>query len=135
MNTLAPAGGNSIQCVVDGCRRKSKACGLCLMHYRRQQRHGDTDRRTAGRKVIDAKTEIVERLFTDWSPRTRERYTRAWRLLELAGLRIEDVIPKVTRPNGTLSVQRLLEIADNEAGRAIVIGKLKLSSAERGEAV
>jgi hypothetical protein len=32
-----------MQCSVDGCNKLVEKCGLCGMHYRRKQRHGDVN--------------------------------------------------------------------------------------------
>jgi hypothetical protein len=99
-----PVGGNPFTCSIEGCAKPHKAKGLCVMHYRRLQRNGDPNRtRTAGRRA-DGVLKIVHQLFQDWSPRTQTRYAQAWRLANAAGIDIRDVIKKVTRPNGTLSV-------------------------------
>ncbi len=38
-------------CSIDGCGRRHAAHGLCLMHYKRQMRHGSPEYRWAGRVV------------------------------------------------------------------------------------
>jgi hypothetical protein len=32
-------------CEVEGCEKESRALGLCWMHYKRVQRHGDVEGR------------------------------------------------------------------------------------------
>jgi hypothetical protein len=71
--------------------------------------------RKRGRPPRDEISAIVDALFTEWSARTRARYTRAWRLARFAGIDIAVLIPRVTRPNGTLDVARLLELAEGIA--------------------
>ena len=71
--------------------------------------------RKRGRPPRDHISGVVDAIFTEWSARTRARYTRAWRLLEFAGVDIADLIPRVARPNGTLDVAKLLELAEGIA--------------------
>ena len=47
---MAPPKKNR-KCSIDGCERKHAAHGLCLMHYKRVQRHGSAEYRWGG-KVI-----------------------------------------------------------------------------------
>ena len=30
-----------VACTIDGCEKQARATGMCWMHYKRQQRHGD----------------------------------------------------------------------------------------------
>ena len=73
-----------------------------------------------GRPRFDAKTEAVTALFGDlWSARTRQRYIRAWRLAELAGVDIIVLVRRFARPNGTLRVAAMLRHAEDIAAVAI----------------
>lgn len=76
--------------------------------------------RKRGRPPRDHISAVVDSLFTEWSARTRARYTRAWRLLKFAGVDIADLIPRVSRPNGTMDVAKLLELAEGIAAVHIV---------------
>jgi hypothetical protein len=76
--------------------------------------------RKRGRPPRDEISAVVDALFTEWSARTRARYTRAWRLLRFAGVDILDLIPRVSRPNGSLDVAKLLELAEGIAAVHII---------------
>lgn len=122
VNTFAPSGVNAVPvCQVSGCAGRVKAKRLCLMHYRRLRRHGDAQRRAAGRKPIDEIIQLVARLFKDcWSPRTRQRYIRAWRLVNFADGDFCVMIAAYTRPNGTIDVNKLLQRAEDIAALAYI---------------
>ena len=40
-----------MQCSIEGCARSKAALGLCLMHYKRQRKHGSPEYRWGGRIV------------------------------------------------------------------------------------
>jgi hypothetical protein len=71
--------------------------------------------RKRGRPPRDHISAIVDAIFPGWSARTRARYTRAWRLAQFAGVDIVNLIPRVTRTNGTVDVAKLLELAEGVA--------------------
>lgn len=96
-------------CVIEGCESKPMAKGLCAKHYMRQRRTGDVTRvRKAGRK----RSQLLKG-FEDWSPLTKQRFAEAVRMLREACDNDEkaESIKAATRPNGTLSVSKLLRIA------------------------
>ena len=103
-------------CVIEGCEGKAVAKGLCAKHYMRQRRTGyPSGIGKAGRKRSWQRLLIEEEgLDTAWSSRTCTRYVQAVGMLCEAGCDTEDLdraIDRAQRPNGTLNVSRLLEIA------------------------
>jgi hypothetical protein len=67
-----------------------------------------------------SKTEVVASFFPEWSARTRARYVKAWRLTEFAGRDIRELITLCSRPNGSLCVSKMHEIAETWAAFAVV---------------
>ena len=98
-------------CRIDGCDREPTAKGLCAKHYMRLRRAGDPNRvRKPGWKTSEARN-----LMREWSPRTFARFTLAMRMLEDAGIGVEEkqrAIKAASRPNGSMNVAKLLRIAE-----------------------
>ena len=99
-------------CKVKGCKTKPVAKGLCAKHYMRQRRTGDpmqTGR--AGRKPSPTLALYRSVFHSDWGARTIARY--AWAMTMLPSNSKESIaaIKAATRPNGTVNVSRLSDIA------------------------
>jgi hypothetical protein len=96
-------------CSIDGCEAKAVAKGLCAKHYARQRRNGDPGKvRKAGRRRSEWSA-LVENMFREWSPRTRARFKTAMTMLGQEDRK--EVIQLATRPNGSVNVSRMLEMA------------------------
>ena len=101
------------KCKIKGCKAKVVAKRLCAKHYMRRRRTGDVNQtRKAGRKR-DPMREMTDRLFREWSPRTRATFSAANKLLNASVDRDEAhrIMARATRPNGSMNVTRLYEMA------------------------
>jgi hypothetical protein len=97
-------------CSIDGCEGKAIARGLCPKHYARQRRNGDPATVCKAGRPRSNSVASIEATFPEWSPRTRARYKRACLLLARTP-QLREVIERATRPNGSINVSRLLEMA------------------------
>jgi hypothetical protein len=89
-------------CTIDSCDGKPVAKGLCAKHYMRRRRAGDPARvRKPGRKPSPVNKALP----------TRARFNAALKLLHAAGKDAKPVIQRASRPNGSMNVSRLLEMA------------------------
>jgi hypothetical protein len=129
--TIAAPNASAVvtKCTVPECERPHKAKGYCLMHYRRCRRTGDPANANCGGKQMDAGErfmhQLVDGMFADWSPRTRARYVRAWRLAQFAGHDFITLVQKVARPNGSIPVERLLQWTEDLA--AMHVARMELA--------
>jgi hypothetical protein len=97
-------------CSIDGCAAKAVAKGLCAKHYMRQRRHGDPGKVCkAGRPRSELSTR-AEWVFPNASLSTRGRWKAAMKLLS-GDPEAGEVVRRATRPNGSVNVSRLLEMA------------------------
>src|SRR6266481_8229431 len=102
-------------CRIKGCYGKSVAHGLCQKHYMRLRRHGDPKwDAKPGPKPLEWRKEMREKFFPEMSPRTWARYCKAFLLLHSPGVSNEDrnwAFEQASRPNGSVNVSKLLDIA------------------------
>ncbi len=99
-------------CSTPDCSSPVLAKGLCAKHYMRQRRTGDPATTRKPGRPLDRVTQVMRALHLDYSPRTVARYRKAMHLLD----RFDDgskkrVLVAATRPNGTINVSRLLDLA------------------------
>jgi hypothetical protein len=131
-------------CTIDGCEGKPFAKGLCSKHYMRLRRAGDPNvTRKPGPKPVEYKrvlepeemefegvklniepewTKPVRDYWKDafphWSPRTRERFLQALRLIEAMELPNDqtskvnlEMMQRARRRNGDINVSAMLDMA------------------------
>jgi|SRR6516164_4443859 len=100
-------------CRIKGCYGKPVADGLCAMHYMRVRRHGGPHEvRKRGPKP-SWRADLRAMLPPEYSPRTKARYIRAFKLLSVCGHAAhEEAIKAAVRPNGSLNVSKLLAMAE-----------------------
>jgi hypothetical protein len=113
------------QCAHPDCQAETVAKGLCGRHYMRLRRHGDTEKvkkkgRPSGRRAA------VLGAFegSGVSQRSLDRNIHAIKLLHTHGINHEPFIKNATRPNGSMNMLRLEEMAE-----FAVIEKLSAASA------
>jgi hypothetical protein len=114
-------------CKIEECDGKVISKGLCAKHYARQRRTGATDLARKRGRPADKGRAFYRNLFSDYSPRTFSRYVKAMDILErLAELSKQDTqalkaaaIKAASRPNGSMNISRLLEIAEGKAAMYI----------------
>jgi hypothetical protein len=101
------------QCAHPDCQAETVAKGLCGRHYMRLRRHGDTEKvkkkgRPSGRRAA------VLGAFegSGVSQRSLDRYIHAIKLLHTHGIDHEPFIKNATRPNGSMNMLRLEEMAE-----------------------
>jgi hypothetical protein len=101
------------QCAHPDCQAETVAKGLCGRHYMRLRRHGDTEKvkkkgRPSGRRAA------VLGAFegSGVSQRSLDRYIHAIKLLHTHGINHEPFIKNATRPNGSMNMLRLEEMAE-----------------------
>jgi hypothetical protein len=111
-------------CTIEECDGKVIAKGLCAKHYARQRRTGATDLARKRGRPADKGRAFYRNLFSDYSPRTFLRYVKA--IERLAELSKQDTqalktaaIKAASRPNGSMNILRLLEIAEGKAAMYI----------------
>ena len=100
-------------CMIEGCEAKAAAKGLCPKHYMRQRRAGDPSRvRKSGRKKSELREAIGE-IGQGWSPRTRQRFAAAVKMLREAcdDGKVAELMKAATRPSGSLNVSKLQDMA------------------------
>jgi hypothetical protein len=99
-------------CMMEGCEGKVIAKGLCAKHYMRQRRTGDASQTRKRGPRPSPWLEYLRDLLPEYSPRTRARYAQAMSWLSPHGQEaMKSAIDAATRPNGTVNVTRLIEIA------------------------
>ena len=100
-------------CRIKGCYGKSVAHGLCQKHYMRLRRTGDPNRiGKPGPKLPEWRKALREMFQDIQSPRTHARYIEAFKLLQAFDPETRKAaIEQAGRPNGTLNVSKLLNIA------------------------
>jgi hypothetical protein len=97
-------------CSIDGCYAKAVAKGLCAKHYMRQRRNGDPEKVCkAGRRQSELSAQ-AKWVFPNASPTTRARWKAAMKLLG-GDPEAGEVVRRATRPNGSVNVSRMLEMA------------------------
>lgn len=117
---------DTVMCMIEGCKGKVTAKGLCAKHYMRQRRQGSPEAvGKAGRPRDPAGLAFYQSLFSDWSPRTVARYWRTVKLLELLGADVNEMISRSTRANGTVNVSSLLERVEGMAAMRLVMEDAK----------
>jgi hypothetical protein len=88
-------------------------------------------------RPANPKREAIRRVFPEWSPRTQARYARVWTIVEFLGHDIADFMQQHSRPNGSVSVDDLLERAEGMLACHVVKGLTGCqpidNSVERGE--
>lgn len=115
MTDSMPIGTKSIACVCDSCERPAKARGYCATHYARLRRTGNAETvRKAGRPRDRGKAEMVDRMFSEWSPRTRSRWLSAARTLKTFASPADAAAAQAAcvRPGGSMNVSKLVRLAD-----------------------
>ena len=99
-------------CKIEGCQSKPVAKDLCAKHYMRERRTGDASKtRKPGRKPDPYLTGMRAIMGADFGSRgTFSRYVSAMRLLNDEATMVR-VINAATRPNGSINVAKLHEMA------------------------
>jgi hypothetical protein len=99
-------------CRIKGCSGEAVAHGLCQKHYMRQRRAGNPEKvGKRGPKSPEWRKTLRE-MFQEQSPRTHARYIKAFKLLQAFDAEARKAaIMQASRPNGSLNVSKLLDIA------------------------
>ena len=99
-------------CSIKGCCGQSVAHGLCQKHYMRLRRCGDPNRVGKRGPKRPQWQQGFRAMFPNYSPRTQARQITAFKLLSALGSEAHNpAVAQATRPNGSLNVSKLLNIA------------------------
>jgi hypothetical protein len=99
-------------CSIENCSGIPIARGLCRKHYTRQRRHGDPERVYKPGSKLAPLEEVFVAQFREFSPRSRGRILQAYRLLvSFDAETCVQAVARATRPNGSLNVSKLLDMA------------------------
>src|SRR3954452_23181247 len=104
-------------CTIEGCGNKPVAKGLCAKHYMRLRRTGDPLRTRRSGPKPSALVAAQRELLRDCSDRAFARYRLALELLPSKEDR-KRAIAAASRPNGSLNISKLLDIAMTAAVRS-----------------
>lgn len=117
-------------CKITGCDRPAVARELCARHYMRERRTGSAEQtRRAGRKPSPYLTHMRTLIGRDWSRSTLYRYTLAMSLMrDLDDETKKAAIAAAARPNGTINVSKMLELAASATLVRSVCGKKHVST-------
>jgi hypothetical protein len=96
-------------CNINGCDARVVAKGLCAKHYMRARRHGSPDKKHKPGPKRREYRQMFRPMLGEWSPRTQARWLLAQKLVPSKEL--QKLIKRASRPNGSLNVSRLLEMA------------------------
>jgi hypothetical protein len=100
-----------MRCTIEGCEAEAVAKRLCTKHYTRARRTGDpTKVRKRGAPRNELLAMLRDTLPHHWSRRTVARFHQAMSLLVTQEER-KELIRACTRPNGSLNVWQMLQIA------------------------
>ena len=101
------------QCAQPDCQAKAVAKGLCGRHYMRLRRHGDAGKvKKKGRPSGSRAAVLGAFAGSGVSQRSLDRYIRAIKLLRAHGIDYEPFIKRASRPNGSMNMLRLEEMAE-----------------------
>src|SRR4051812_5922697 len=97
-------------CSIEGCAGQPVAKGLCSKHYMRVRRTGNSLMTRKPGPTSSKTSLMLTTLFPDWSASRCSRYKLAMALCPNLEER-NRVIGAATRPNGSLNVRKLLDMA------------------------
>jgi hypothetical protein len=103
----------SVKCQIDSCSSEPVAKGLCAKHYMRSKRTGNPNvtRKPGRQRQNEVIWQYVKGQFSEygWSPRTIDRYVRAYALLQVGGFDSDfniGIIKAATRSSGSFNVSK-----------------------------